>query len=152
MGIEPLLESGHLKPEANNFSADRLKFQSFKILVVDDEKAILEMMDIVLNFYGAEVISTTSSMEALRLFMERKPDLLVSDIAMPQMDGHDLIRCIRNLTPDQGGQVPALALTAFGDSRTKQKALTAGFQNFLVKPVDVPVLAKACSELLKISQ
>jgi CheY-like chemotaxis protein len=134
-----------------NFSADRFKFQGFKILVVDDEKSLLEIITMILSFYGAEVIATTSSMEALRLFIERKPDLLVSDIAMPEMDGHDLIRSIRNLTPEQGGQVPALALTAFGDARTKQKALTAGFHNFLVKPIDMPVLLKACAELIKVS-
>ncbi|MBD2098472.1 response regulator [Trichocoleus sp. FACHB-591] len=121
-------------------------------MVVDDEKPLVELVDIILSSYGAEVIATTSSDEALRLFIERKPDLVVSDIAMPGMDGHDLIRCIRNLTPDQGGQVPALALTAFGDSRTKQKALTAGFHNFLVKPVDLYVLVSVCSGLIKVSR
>lgn len=132
-------------------SADNLKFQGCKILVVDDEKSLLEIMDVILSFYGAEVIATTSALEALSLLLERQPDLVVSDISMPGMDGHDLIRCIRNLSPEQGGQVPALALTAFGDARTKQKALMAGFRHFLVKPVELPELVEACAKLIRIS-
>ena len=132
--------------------ADNLKFQGFKILVVDDERSVLELMDVVLTFYGAEVIATTSALEALRLLSERQPDLVVSDISMPGMDGHDLIRCIRGLPPEQGGRVPALALTAFGDPRTKQKALTAGFRHFLVKPVDLPELVEVCAKLIKASK
>ena len=132
-------------------AADNLKFQGFKILVVDDEKSFLEMVDLVLSSYGAEVIATTSALEALRLFSERHLDLVVSDISMPEMDGHDLIRCIRGLPPEQGGQVPALALTALGDSRTKQKAFTAGFRHFLVKPVDLYELVGVCAKLIKAS-
>lgn len=131
--------------------ADKPKFQGLKILVVDDEKPMLEIMDVILSFYGAEVIATTSALEALRLLSERQPHLVVSDISMPEMDGHDLIRCIRGLPPEQGGQVPALALTAFGDPRTKQKALTAGFRYLLAKPVDLPELVEMCSKLLKAS-
>ena len=133
-------------------AADNLMFQGFKILVVDDEKPALEIMDVVLSFYGAEVIATTSALEALSLLQERQPHLVVSDISMPGMDGHDLIRCIRGLTPAQGGQVPALALTALGDPKTKQKALTAGFRLFLVKPVELPELVEVCAKLLKASQ
>jgi CheY-like chemotaxis protein len=130
----------------------KLRFQGLKILVVDDEKPMLEIMDVILSFYGAEVIATTSALEALRLLSEKQPHLVVSDISMPEMDGLDLIRCIRGLPPEQGGQVPALALTAFGDPRTKQKALTAGFRHLLSKPVDLPELVEMCSKLIKASQ
>ncbi|MBD2096370.1 response regulator [Trichocoleus sp. FACHB-591] len=136
----------------NILAADNLKFQGSTILVVDDEKSVLEIMDVVLTFYGAEVIATTSALEALSLLSARQPDLVVSDISMPGMDGHGLIRCIRGLPPEQGGQIPALALTAFGDPRTKQKALTAGFRHFLVKPVDLPELIEVCAKLIKTSQ
>ena len=96
---------------------------------------------------GAEVQLANSAAEAFALFNRWQPDLLVSDIGMPDEDGYALIRKIRTLSPEHGGRTPALALTAYARDEDREQALAAGFQRHLVKPVEVKALAEAVISL-----
>jgi signal transduction histidine kinase/CheY-like chemotaxis protein len=105
-------------------------------LVVDDEADARDMLAVVLGQAGAEVTTAASSPEALTLLERHKVDVLVSDIGMPGEDGYSLIRKLRARPAERGGQVPAVALTAYARSEDRRRALTAGFQLHTPKPVN----------------
>jgi CheY-like chemotaxis protein len=109
------------------------------ILVVDDEPDSRELIHRVLLERGASVALAASGAEALRLLTVSNPDLLLSDIGMPEMDGYQLMRRIR-AGERQGRRLPALALTAFARSEDRKRALLAGYQSHLAKPFDVAEL------------
>jgi len=123
--------------------------EGVQVLVVDDNAAMREMLEVVLEHYGAGVKTAASASEALDIIGHSPPDVLVSDIAMPGQDGYGLIRRVRSLKPEQGGRIPALALTAWGGTEDRQRALSAGFQNHLVKPADADELAVQVARLAK---
>ena len=81
--------------------------------------------------------------------MQRKPDALISDISMPGEDGYELIRKVRTLTAEQGGQVPAIALTAYARTQDRLKVLSAGYQMHVPKPVEPVELATVVASLTK---
>jgi CheY-like chemotaxis protein len=136
------------KPDAPLAQSAEL-LEGVQVLVVDDNTAMREMLEVVLEHYGAEVKTAASASEALDMIGHSLPDVLVSDIAMPGQDGYGLIRQVRSLKPEQGGRIPALALTAWGGSEDRLRALTAGFQNHLVKPADADELAMLVAHLAK---
>ncbi|MEO8202622.1 MAG: ATP-binding protein [Betaproteobacteria bacterium] len=111
-----------------------------KVLVVDDEADARELIRRVLVDCAAEVFTAGDAAEALALVEKEKPDVLVSDIGMPGTDGYELLRRIRALGPSRGGAVPAIALTAFARSEDRTRALRAGFQVHVSKPVEPPEL------------
>jgi PAS domain S-box-containing protein len=117
------------------------------VLVVDDDRDTLEVMKQLLEGAGATVTAAASAEEALRLLDERVPDVLLSDIGMPGQDGYALIREVRKLAPERGGQVPAAALTAFTNSETRRQVLVAGFQLYLAKPIEPGALTEAVARL-----
>ena len=121
--------------------------RNLRVLVVDDEPDTLEILKLALERCGADVRAASSAAGALKIFLEWKPDLLVSDIGMPGDDGFEFIRKVRNLTQQQGGKIPAVALTAYVRDEDRQKALDAGFQMHVSKPVDPTALAKALEGL-----
>ncbi|WP_445243910.1 response regulator [Microcoleus sp. S13_B4] len=90
----------------------------------------------------------SSATEALQQLTKFKPDVLIADIGMPQIDGYELIRQIRQLSTDEGGQIPAIALTAYAGETNKQQALAAGFQRHLPKPVEPETLVETIEKLL----
>ena len=106
------------------------------VLVVDDDEDAREAVAGVLETCGAEVVAVASATAALALLREARPDVIVSDIAMPGMDGHKLLRTIRTLGAAHGGTTPAAALTAYATPSDRTKALLAGFQVYLAKPFD----------------
>ncbi|MBD1936989.1 PAS domain S-box protein [Microcoleus sp. FACHB-68] len=116
------------------------------ILAVDDEVDNLELVQFILEQAGATVISVSSATDALQQLNESKPDVLIADIGMPHIDGYTLIRQIRQLSPEQGGQIPALALTAYAGETNQQQALAAGFQRHLSKPVDPETLVQTIEQ------
>jgi PAS domain S-box-containing protein len=120
-----------------------------KILVVDDEPDIRDLVTFILQDYGVDVTAVTSAEEALEELSQSLPDILISDIGMPEVDGYMLIRQLRQQPPEQGGNVPAIALTAYAGEMNQQQALTAGFQMHVSKPVDPDVLVGAIVSLLK---
>jgi signal transduction histidine kinase/response regulator RpfG family c-di-GMP phosphodiesterase len=115
--------------------------EGLRILIVDDEADTRELVQEVLGRQGAEVRTSGSVAEALRTLAAWQADLLVSDIGMPVQDGYELIRRVRKLDGGgQRGQIPAVALTAYAGAEDIKRALAAGFQTHLAKPVDPKAL------------
>ncbi|MBW4646690.1 MAG: response regulator [Goleter apudmare HA4340-LM2] len=129
--------------------ADSLPLDGIKVLVVDDDPDSRDFVTFVLEQDGANVIAVTSALAALQVLAGDKPDVLVSDIGMPNIDGYMLMRQIRTWTPEQGGQIPAIALTAFASKLDQQQAIAAGFQMHLPKPLNTETLVQAIVRLVK---
>lgn len=121
--------------------------RNLKALVVDDEPDTCRLIKTVLERCHARVQATTSSAEALELLPRFKPDVLVCDLGLPGEDGYTLIRRIRALPGEQGGQTPALAFTAFTGPDDRDRALAAGFQRHLPKPAHPTHLLQAIATL-----
>jgi signal transduction histidine kinase/ActR/RegA family two-component response regulator len=110
--------------------------QGLKILVVDDQPDARELIGALLIEHHAEVHAAASAAEALATLQRVRPDLIVSDIGMPERDGYQLIADIRKLAPEHGGLTPAIAITAFAQFEDKARAMLAGFQAHLSKPIE----------------
>jgi CheY-like chemotaxis protein len=107
-----------------------------RIVLVDDEPDARDVVARVLSRAGAVTCSAGTVREALAAVTRERPDVIVSDIAMPDEDGYDLIRKLRELSPTHGGTIPALALTAYAREEDRLRCITCGFQAHLPKPVD----------------
>ncbi len=118
-----------------------------RILLVEDEDDAREIIARILEQQGAVVIGVASAGEALEALARERPDVLLSDIGMPIEDGYSLIRKVRQLPADDGGRVPAAALTAFARAEDRMQALLAGFQLHLPKPVQPAELLAVVSSL-----
>ncbi|MEH2337744.1 AAA family ATPase [Nostoc sp.] len=118
-----------------------------QILVVDDDADMREFLSFMLEQYGATVITVTSAIAALTALSQSQPNLIISDIGMPEMDGYMLMRQVRSLKPEQGGTIPAIALTAYAGEMDQQQAIAVGFQQHISKPVDPEELVKAIALL-----
>lgn len=118
-------------------------------LIVDDEQDARELVAAIMRQYGAQVLIVASAADALKTIQDsqRKPDLLISDISMPEEDGYSLIRKVRALPPEKGGQIPAIALTAYGRMEDRIRVLSAGFQRHVPKPVEPTELALSAAHL-----
>jgi PAS domain S-box-containing protein len=117
------------------------------ILVVDDDNDARHVLKRILAEGGASIVTAASCAEALDVLPRVSPDLLISDIGMPGEDGYDLIRKVRARKPEDGGQIPAVALTAFARSEDRQRALRAGYQIHVAKPVEPSELLTVCASL-----
>jgi PAS domain S-box-containing protein len=119
-----------------------------RVLVVDDEPDSCRLVQRILEDCEAEVSAAHSAKEGFQVFQRKQPfDVIISDIGMPEEDGYDLIRKIRALAEDKGGETPALALTAFARSEDRTRAALAGFQTHLSKPVEVNELIAVVANL-----
>ena len=112
-----------------------------QVLVVEDEPETREMLTAVLRRCGAEVRACASSNDALEILRQSKLDVLVSDIGMPGEDGYELIRKVRAMEQEHGGRIPAVALTAYARVEDRLRALSAGYQIHVPKPVEPVELA-----------
>ncbi|MBL8304602.1 MAG: response regulator, partial [Ideonella sp.] len=101
----------------------------------EDEPDVRAMTEQVLREAGAEVVAVGSADEALAALARRRPQVILSDIGMPDQDGYELLRRVRSLDPAEGGSVPAAAFTAYARPEDRARALDAGFQLHLSKPV-----------------
>jgi signal transduction histidine kinase/DNA-binding response OmpR family regulator len=119
-----------------------------RILVVDDDPDTRDLVTTILTRCGSEVRSSESAADALLAFQEWHPDLLVSDIGMPQVDGYALIRKLRKLKSKRAKQIPALALTAYATDEDRSLALSAGFQMHLAKPIEPESLVSSIAAAL----
>jgi two-component system CheB/CheR fusion protein len=122
--------------------------RDLRVLVVEDDPGTRDALTEMLRRCGAEVRSVDSAACAMRAFDELAPDVLVSDVAMPDEDGYHLLARIRARGAQHGGDIPALALTGLASQDDSRRALAAGFQLHLVKPVDADRLLAALSELV----
>ncbi|MDZ8096240.1 MAG: response regulator [Nostoc sp. DedQUE05] len=121
-----------------------------KVLVVDDEADTRNFLSFMFEEYGAFASAVASVDEALVVVEQAKPDILISDIGMSEQDGYTLIRKLRSLEPEKGGRIPAIALTAYTREEDRLKALKAGFQQHLSKPIDPNKLISAVANILQL--
>jgi CheY-like chemotaxis protein len=96
---------------------------------------------------GASTLTAPSAAAALATLLRESPHVLLADIGMPEVDGYELLRCLRLLKPDEGGLVPAAALTAYASKEDRRRVLEAGFQAHIAKPVEPAQLAAVVSRL-----
>jgi signal transduction histidine kinase/CheY-like chemotaxis protein len=122
--------------------------QDIKVLVVEDTTDMREYITFALEQEGAKVVAVASAAEALTVLAQFQPQVLVSDIGMPEVDGYMLMRQVRMRSLQQGGQTPAIALTAYVGEINQQQALAAGFQRHIAKPVAPDELVKMILSLL----
>ncbi|MGF2035854.1 MAG: PAS domain S-box protein [Nostoc sp. CmiVER01] len=149
----PLLKNSELRVSSDEasqpeLSTDDTLLAGVQILLVDDQADVREFFSFALEQYGATVTLAESASEALEILAQSKPDILLSDIGMPVMDGYMLLREVRKLPPDKNGQIPAIALTAYAGEINYNQAMAAGFQKHLPKPVDPADLASAIVNLI----
>ena len=145
----PLMPTSAQINEDNKLSEPFLDLTGIQVLVVDDDADTREFVAFLIEQYGASVTTVTSAGEALFALTRSQPDVLLSDIGMPEVDGYMLMRQVRALPPEQGGQIPAIALTAYAGEIDHQQAMSAGFQQHIPKPVDPANLVKAIADLVR---
>jgi PAS domain S-box-containing protein len=144
----PLMPIQAIANQNGQSSEPSSDLNGIQVLVVDDEPDSREFVAFVLEQAGAKVMTTTTADEALTTLIRSKPDVLLSDIGMPDVDGYMLMQHVRALPPEQGGQIPAISLTAYAGDFNQQQALSAGFQQHISKPVEPEVLVRAITNLL----
>jgi PAS domain S-box-containing protein len=134
---------GALLPAA----ATSVDLAGVRVMVVDDDADVLDLLRRVLTDAGADVHAAASATLALQAWPDARPQVIVSDIGMPEMDGFELLRRLRRLPRDEGGATPAIALTAFARPEDVRQALEAGFDVHLAKPVQPAELLARIAEL-----
>ncbi|NMG18210.1 response regulator [Brasilonema bromeliae] len=125
-------------------------FQSLgglRILVVDDDADTCILITFILESYGVQVMTAASALDALEVIGQFEPNLLISDIAMPEVDGYSLMRKVRTLSPPLGG-IPAIAVTAMDTQEGRDLALISGFQAYLAKPIEPDDLVIEIAKLI----
>ena len=115
---------------------ENVDLESVRVLVVEDESDARELIKRVLEQYHADVRTVGSANEALEALISSRPDVIISDIGMPGMDGYEFMRKVRRRVSEHGGRVPAIALTAFARSEDRTRALMAGYQMHIAKPIE----------------
>jgi signal transduction histidine kinase/DNA-binding response OmpR family regulator len=125
----------------------RTRLDSLRVLVVDDEEDARSLLENVFASRGATVATASSAAQAFDEFERFRPDVVVSDVAMPEIDGYAFVRRLRTLPPERGGHTPAIALTAYARTEDTQRAFPAGFQRHVPKPVDLERLVSTVAHL-----
>ena len=127
-----------------------------QLLIVDDVEDNRDLLNTLLTYYGADVTLASSAAEGMKLLRQLHPDLLISDIGMPGEDGYQFIKKIRALSKENGGNIPAIALTAFAKIEDREMAMSAGFQRHVTKPINpsefVKIVADLASETINLSK
>jgi signal transduction histidine kinase len=142
------LDAGQLRAESlEALRESHARLDGVTVLYVDDEPDARELARRILANQGARVITADSAEAGRQLVAREHPDVLVADIGMPEEDGYSLIRTIRSLPAEQGGSIPAAAVTALARSEDRRRALLAGFQTHVAKPVDVVELVAVVASL-----
>lgn len=149
----PLSDAQHALAEDPNQdeAVNNTVLEGVRILIVEDDPDSREVLQLFLEQGGANVTSADSAKAAIRVLNAGNgslPDVLISDIAMPDEDGYSLIQRIRQMPADRGGKIPAMALSAFTSAESKQKAFDAGFDRYCTKPFEPDLLIKDVADLL----
>jgi PAS domain S-box-containing protein len=143
------MPSAEVSSEAAAAHSKAITLAGLRVLVVDDEADSREVLTLMLNQFGAAVRTTASSQDAFNVVTEWKPDVLLSDLGMPGEDGYQLIARIRALPAGQGRDTPAAAITAHVRAEDRRRAINAGYQIHIPKPVDPLTLVTAVAALGK---
>ena len=117
-------------------STETVALESLRVLLVEDEPDTLEYLQRLLEEHGAVIFAARSASEAFALFRRERPEMLISDIGLPEMDGYDLMQQIRREHDHDSESIPAIALTAYARSEDRMRALRAGFQAHIAKPAE----------------
>ena len=139
-------QAGVMRPSSDEL----VDLTGIKVLLVDDEPDARELLTEVLEQCGAVVVATHSADEAVRLIPRERPAVLLSDIGLPGEDGYKLISRVRALPPEDGGDLPAAAITAYARSDDAQRALAAGYQRHAPKPIQPTTLAALVAGLVQL--
>ena len=123
------------------------ELKGIRVLVVEDDPSSREVLSDILRFRSAEVLAVSSAAEVVDALSDFRPDVMLCDVAMPGEDGYSLMRRVRALGPDEGGRVPAVALTALATKRDRRRALSAGFHLHVAKPTPA---AELCDAVLRV--
>jgi CheY-like chemotaxis protein len=126
-------------------AVDDIRLDGVSVLVIDDEPDSREMLAALLQRRGARVAQGADAESALSLLRERPFDVLVADIAMPDVDGYELIRRVRAM----GSAVPAVAVTAFARPDDRQRAIASGYSQYCAKPIDGLQVARTLRDVLR---
>ncbi|HVF56518.1 MAG TPA: PAS domain-containing protein [Pyrinomonadaceae bacterium] len=126
-----------------------LSLEGVRVLVVEDQPDARELLSVLLRQYGARVETSGSAVEAVSALRREKADVLVSDIGMPGEDGYWLIKEVRSLGAHLGGDVPAVALTAYASASDREHAFAAGFHAHVSKPIEPAALISAVAQVVK---
>jgi PAS domain S-box-containing protein len=143
----PLINHVTKAASATPLTVNDIDLTDVTVMVVEDNPDSLELIQVSLAQYGAHVVAFTEAEAALAAFENFQPDVLISDIGMPDMDGYALIRQIRNFSSRQSREIPAIALTAYVREEDVKKALNNGFQVHIAKPVNPTKIALTVAEL-----
>jgi CheY-like chemotaxis protein len=143
-GLEDRLPPRSAETEGSNVR----RLDGLRVLIVDDQADARQVIGMMLQQSGAETATATSVTEALEIIGNWLPDVLVSDIALPGQDGYCLIRELRSRSAEQGGQIPALAITAYARTEDRVRILSSGFQLHVTKPVEPIELVAAVATLV----
>ena len=126
-----------------------LAIAGLRILIVDDDADTREFLHFFLQQNGAVTTVAASVTEALAVIVKTIPDVLISDLGMPEMDGYTLIRLLRAMPKEEGGEIPAIALTAYAGESDRDRVLQiAGFQKHIAKPVQPTELIISIADLV----
>ncbi len=134
-------------PAVRGEAAEPRSLCTLRVLLVDDHDDTLRGLTLGLSASGAEVTPVSSARDALEALPQVRPHVLVSDLAMPDKDGYALISEIRRLTPEAGGQVPAVAVSAYASYDDRLRALRAGYHEHMAKPVEIANLVATIARL-----
>jgi PAS domain S-box-containing protein len=145
--LRPTDADVHALAAAVQPSGAAMNLAGLRVLVVEDEADTRAMIKLVLEASGASVTALGSAGEALKVIEDWQPDVLVSDIGMPEMDGYELIRRVKEMETARGRSLPALALTAYARDEDRVRSIDAGYQLHLAKPVEPSELVRAVAEL-----
>ncbi len=145
--ILPLMPTQPTVNQNSQLSEPSLDLSGIQVLVVDDNTDTRDFIGFLLEQAGANVIAAASAVEAFTALTQSQPDVLLSDIGMPEMDGYMLMQQVRALPPEQGGQIRAIALTAYAGEFDYQQAMAVGFQMHISKPVEPEVLVQAIARV-----
>ncbi|URD49005.1 PAS domain-containing protein [Chroococcidiopsis sp. CCNUC1] len=129
-------------------NSQQLPLQGVRVLAVDDDPDMREYVTCVLQQHGAEATVVSSAEDALVALSQQMPDIILSDIGMPLIDGYMFLEKVKNIMQSRSLSIPAIALTAYAGEYDQQKAITAGFQLHLPKPIDPDELVKAIAEMV----
>lgn len=136
-------------PSAGTRTGAPLRLQGIRVLVVEDEEDAREFVGALLESRGASVRLTGSAAEAYVSLNETLPDVIVSDIGMPDEDGYAFVRRLRTFPRERGGGTPIVALTAYTSANDRRRALEAGYDHHLPKPVDTEELIRVLDRLAR---
>ncbi|AFZ59256.1 response regulator [Anabaena cylindrica FACHB-243] len=129
-----------------------IHLDNLRLLIVDDDSDTRQILTLLFELEGAEIISVASASEAIEIISKFKPDILISDISLPDEDGCSLLPKVRNLEALQGRWFPAIAMTGWASAEDKEYTLKAGFQKHLSKPVNLDELVSAVANLVDSNQ